>query len=97
MRNIAYILMLCVMLKKTSSSFTMIDKVINTIRADKENWTKFHESFVEKEISSKTVLLKEGEISNNIFLIKKGCLREWFNKDGGEGEYPLTIFIGKKK
>jgi CRP-like cAMP-binding protein len=59
----------------------MIDKLINTIRADKENWTKFQERFVEKEISSKTILLHEGEISNNIYLIKKGCLREWFNKD----------------
>jgi CRP-like cAMP-binding protein len=60
----------------------MIDKLINTIRADKGNWTKFQKSFVEKEIASKTILLREGEISNNIYLIKKGCLREWFNKDG---------------
>lgn len=60
----------------------MIDKLINTISADKENRTKFRESFAEKEIASKTILLHEGEISNNIYLIKKGCLREWFNKDG---------------
>lgn len=60
----------------------MIDKLINTLEADKENWTKFQESFVEREIAYKTVLLHEGEISNNIYLIKKGCLREWFNKDG---------------
>jgi len=60
----------------------MIDTFINTIKADKENWTTFQENFVEKEISSKTILLHEGEISNNIFLIQKGCLREWFNKDG---------------
>lgn len=60
----------------------MIDKLINTISADKENRAKFRESFAEKEIASKTILLHEGEISNNIYLIKKGCLREWFNKDG---------------
>jgi CRP-like cAMP-binding protein len=60
----------------------MIDTLINHIKADKENWKKFQKSFVEKEIPSKTVLLQEGEISNNIFMIKKGCLREWFNKDG---------------
>ena len=59
----------------------MIDKLINTISADKENHTKFRESFAEKEIASKTILLHVGEISNNIYLIKKGCLREWFNKD----------------
>lgn len=60
----------------------MIYKLINTIIADKENGTPFRESFVEKKIASKTILLHEGEISNNIYLIKKGCLREWFNKDG---------------
>jgi CRP-like cAMP-binding protein len=60
----------------------MIDKLINIAITDKENWTKFQGSFVEKEISSKTVLLHEGDISSNIYLIKKGCLREWFNKDG---------------
>ena len=60
----------------------MIDKLKNMVIADKENWTKLLGSFVEKEITSKTVLLNEGEISNNIYIIKKGCLREWFNKDG---------------
>lgn len=70
------------MLKKPLSSLTMIDKLRNTLKIDKENWTKFQDSFVEKEIASKTVLLHEGEISNNIYLIKKGCLREWFNKEG---------------
>lgn len=60
----------------------MIDKLIYTIKADRENWTKFQDSIVEKEIPSKTVLLHEGEISNNIYLIEKGCLREWFNKEG---------------
>lgn len=67
---------------KSTFELTMIDTFINTIKADKENWTTFQENFVEKEISSKTILLHEGEISNNIFLIQKGCLREWFNKDG---------------
>lgn len=60
----------------------MIDKLLNTIRADRENWTKFQHCVVEKEIASKVVLLNEGEISNNIYFIKKGCLRQWFNKDG---------------
>ncbi len=43
---------------------------------------QFQDSFVEIEIPSKTILLQDGEISNNIFHIKKGCLRQWFNKDG---------------
>jgi CRP-like cAMP-binding protein len=34
------------------------------------------------EVPSKTVLLKEGEISKKVFLIEKGCVRVWFNNNG---------------
>ena len=60
----------------------MLDKLIDKIKNDKANWTKFQDLFVEREIASKTVLLHEGEVSNQIHFIKKGCLRLWFNKDG---------------
>jgi len=60
----------------------MFDKLINAIKEDKKNWAKFQKAFIEKEIASKVVLLHEGEIANNIYFIKKGCLREWFNNDG---------------
>ena len=60
----------------------MFDKLINTIKKDKKNWVKLQKGFIEREITSKTILLNEGEIANNIYFIKKGCLREWFNKDG---------------
>lgn len=60
----------------------MIDKLINTIKEDEGSWSHFQKVFVEREITSKTILLQEGEISKHIYLIKKGCLREWFNKDG---------------
>ncbi len=60
----------------------MFDKLINAIKRDEKNRAKFQKAFFEKEIASKTVLLHEGEIANNIYFIKKGCLREWFNKDG---------------
>lgn len=60
----------------------MIDKLLNTIKEDKRNWIQLQEMFVEKEIASKTILLKEGDIAKYIYFIKKGCLREWFNKDG---------------
>jgi CRP-like cAMP-binding protein len=36
----------------------------------------------ERTVSAKTLLLSEGEIAKNVFIIKKGCLRMWFNKDG---------------
>lgn len=56
--------------------------IIEKIIEDLEKRKKFQERFTEKEIPSKTVLLNEGEISTNIYIIKNGCLREWFNKDG---------------
>ena len=60
----------------------MIDKLINKIKEEEENWKDFQGFLIEKKISAKTVLLHEGEISNKIYFIKNGCLREWFNKDG---------------
>jgi len=60
----------------------MIEQLIDTIKKDKENWPHFRDSLVETEIPSKTVLLHDGEISSHIYIVKKGCLRQWFNKDG---------------
>jgi len=60
----------------------MFDQLIGIIQKDEKNWARFQKAFIEKEIASKTILLHEGEIANNIYFIKKGCLRLWFNKDG---------------
>ena len=42
------------------------------------------ELFQEREIAYKTTLLKEGEISNYMYFVKKGCLRLWFNNEGND-------------
>ena len=60
----------------------MIDKLIEKVKEDKVNWDKFGDIFIERKIESKTVLLNAGEIANYVHFVKKGCLREWFNKDG---------------
>lgn len=60
----------------------MIDKLINTIKQNEKNWKQFQHLLIERKVASKVILLDEGEIANNIFVIKKGCLRERFNKDG---------------
>lgn len=33
-------------------------------------------------IPAKTLLLREGEVADTLYLIKKGCLRLYFNQDG---------------
>lgn len=44
-------------------------------------WDKFNHLFKCREIPARTILLREGEISKNAYLIEKGCLRTWFNND----------------
>lgn len=36
---------------------------------------------------ARTVLLSEGEVAKQLFFVKKGCLRMWFNKDGKDITY----------
>ena len=60
----------------------MINELTDLLKPDKTNLTQFQEIFVEREIPPKTVILSAGEISRHVHLIKKGCLRQWFNKDG---------------
>jgi CRP-like cAMP-binding protein len=60
----------------------MFNQLIDKLKNDKTNWLKFQDLLVEREIASKTTLLQEGEISNYVHYIKKGCLRQCFNKDG---------------
>lgn len=36
----------------------------------------------ERHIDAKTTLLREGEISHYMYIIREGCLRLWFNKNG---------------
>ena len=47
-------------------------------------WEKFSPYFVRKEVSAKTTLLQEGQISKAMFFVEKGCLRTWINNDGKE-------------
>jgi CRP-like cAMP-binding protein len=45
-------------------------------------WEKFRHFFKREEMPSKTTLLKEGQVSERMFYIEKGCIRLSFNKDG---------------
>jgi CRP-like cAMP-binding protein len=84
----------------------MLYQLIDKIKKDKKNWATFQDSFIEKEIAPKTVLLQEGDISKHVHFIKKGCLRQWFNKDGkditfqfffeGQAVASIDSFISKQ-
>lgn len=62
----------------------MFEQLLNTIKRDTQKWAQFQDLLIERQIAAKTILLNEGEISTYAHVIKKGCLREWFNKDGKE-------------
>jgi len=55
---------------------------IKSINDQQELMERFNSCLVKKKVASKTLLLKEGETSNKIFFIKKGCLRMGFYHDG---------------
>ncbi len=58
----------------------MIEQLIHKIK--ESHSAEFQSILTEKEVPARAVLLREGEVANCIYLIQKGCLREWFNKDG---------------
>lgn len=47
-----------------------------------KNWENYSHLFKRQEISAKTILLQEGQVSKIAYLIEKGCIRSWFNNNG---------------
>lgn len=45
-------------------------------------WDRYIALHQRMEVPAKTILLKEGEVSEKYFFIEKGCLRVWFNNNG---------------
>ncbi|QZT38877.1 Crp/Fnr family transcriptional regulator [Halosquirtibacter xylanolyticus] len=82
------------------------ENLLDKLKENQAVWIKINSLFVEQKIAPKTLLLREGEISNNFFFIKKGCLRESSNHDGkditfqfffeGEAVASIDSFIEQK-
>jgi CRP-like cAMP-binding protein len=49
-----------------------------------DEWNEFLHHFKTQQVPAKTILLREGKISQKAFYIEKGCIRLWFNNDGKE-------------
>ncbi|MPQ47730.1 cyclic nucleotide-binding domain-containing protein [Marinifilum sp. N1E240] len=52
------------------------------MRINSKIWDRLKEVATEQQLPAKFIILREGEVSNNIYFIKKGCLRLCFNNDG---------------
>jgi CRP-like cAMP-binding protein len=68
----------------------MLDKLIIQLKNDKA-WDKYQDCFKEITVPAKTILLKEGETSKNIYFVKKGCLRLWFNNHGKDVTFQFFV------
>lgn len=44
--------------------------------------SEYSRYFKKQQVKAKTSLLAEGEVATNVYFIKKGCLRLWFNNNG---------------
>src|SRR5690554_6354372 len=51
---------------------------------DAQNWSPFKPYFKRLEVSAKTLLLAEGQVSRTMFFIEKGCLQTWINMRSNE-------------
>ncbi|MDX9847778.1 MAG: Crp/Fnr family transcriptional regulator [Tenuifilaceae bacterium] len=60
----------------------MLKQLVELIKKDKDRIAQFQELLVEREIPAKTTLLQAGAVASHVHVIKKGCVRMWFNKDG---------------
>jgi CRP-like cAMP-binding protein len=60
----------------------MLNQIIYKLKEKKDSWDRYQHLFQEIKVPSKTTLIKEGQVSENIYFVKEGCLRLWFNKDG---------------
>jgi len=50
----------------------------------KSAWKKYRHLWKREEANARQLLLKEGDICRKIFVIEKGCIRNWFYHDGKE-------------
>lgn len=60
----------------------MFEQFKNRFPLNDDKWDEYTSCFERIEVSAKTTLLSEGDIAKKMFLIEKGCIRAWFNKDG---------------
>lgn len=60
----------------------MFEPFLSKIPIGEERWMKYSGCFKKISVPAKTVLLREGQVSQKMFFVEKGCIRVWFNKQG---------------
>ncbi len=60
----------------------MLSHALEEMQADAARWDSCKGFFKPVEVPAKACLLREGEVARQMYFVKSGCLRMWFNKDG---------------
>lgn len=47
-----------------------------------KNWDRYTSMLKERKVPAKTILIKKGEFNKTVFIVKKGCLRVYFDDNG---------------
>jgi len=81
----------------------MLEELLSKLKEHESNWNKFTKLCKIISFPAKTTLLREGEISKNIYFIREGCLRFWFNNEGKDitmqfffENQPVSGFLGRE-
>lgn len=60
----------------------MIERLKQIFPFEEQKWELYQKYFKRLSVPAKTILLKEGETSQKVYYIEKGCVRVWFNNAG---------------
>jgi len=81
----------------------MLDQLMYRLKEQESLLGNHQHLFKEISIASKTTLVKEGETSQNIYFVKEGCLRLWFNNQGKDVTFQfffenqaVSCFLGRE-
>ncbi len=69
----------------------MFDQIKKHFPHLEDKWEEYASYYHRLEIPARTILLKEGDISQRAFLIEKGCLRVWFNNNGKDVTFQFAF------
>lgn len=64
------------------SDLPFIENLKRRIPGLEKNWSRYKNMLQERKVPPKTILIRRGEENKSIFLVRKGCLRIWFDDDG---------------
>jgi CRP-like cAMP-binding protein len=65
----------------------MLDKLIPKVMENSSWLNNIEELITEIKVPSKTILVNEGDAIRNIYFVREGCLRLWFNNNGKDITY----------